>query len=90
LFNVDDLFIWGYEMYNAPKDYWDFAPGGFWGISNVLRSLGITDKCGKEKGEWWALSILHYDPDQDQIIAPVSQEYEDPYGDKRRVSLARL
>jgi hypothetical protein len=79
-----DLRKWGYEMHNAPNDYCNYAPGGWWGVGPTLETMDITQTVGKADGEWRALEISHQDVES--MIDLDEQTYVDPHGKSRRVS----
>jgi len=84
---VDDLWDWGYQLFDVTPVYCDYSSGGYWGISKFLQNQGITDKCDTEKkeGHWRSQAIFHYDPEPDDLVEPASQVYKDKYGKTRRV-----
>ena len=59
--------------------YRNLQPGGYWGIANMFTSLGISDKCIEEGGQWRCRVITHY-TDQAEL-----EMYEDPEGTFKRV-----
>lgn len=62
--------------------YRNFEAGGYWGVANFFRHLGMSDKCVEEGGKWNAAVITHYQPGS----RVTTQSYVGPDGYKRRAS----
>ena len=73
---------WGYVLSGVGEAYRNFEAGGYWGIADFFRHLGILDKCVEEGGKWSAAVITHY-----RLGSLVTtQNYVGPDGYTRRVS----
>lgn len=42
---------WGYVMSGFGEVYRNFEAGGYWGVADFFRHLGISDKCLEEGGK---------------------------------------
>ena len=78
---------WGYTMPGVGEPYHNLETGGYWGVADLFRHLGFSDKCVEEGGLWRAAVISHYQPRISEQIAPIPlQIYVGPDGYVRRVS----
>jgi hypothetical protein len=69
-------------------EYRNLDTGGYWGVAEMLRQLGLSDKCREEGGLWNAAVITHYRPGVPGPGNPPAQmqTYVGPDGYVRRVS----
>jgi hypothetical protein len=70
-------------MSNVGEAYRNFASGGYWGVADFFRAIGYSEKYRKEGGLWNAQLISHFTPG----TLVVGQQYQDPNGYWRRVSI---
>jgi hypothetical protein len=49
-------------MSNVDYVYRNLNAGGYWGITDFLRHIGISDSCREEGGLWNAAAITHFIP----------------------------
>jgi hypothetical protein len=84
-----DLARWGYSFAGVTPDYSNLETGGYWGVADLFRHMGISDRCEQDGGQWYAGSFTHYKPGP-LGYAPEPpknmQTYVDPDGYTRRVS----
>jgi hypothetical protein len=88
--HADDLIPWGYFFSGATQEYTNLETGGYWGVADLFRHMGISDRCEQDGGQWYAGSFTHYRPGPPGFPPNPSkqqQTYIDPNGVKRRVSL---
>lgn len=74
-------------MSGADWAYRNFETGGYWGVADLFRHLGIPDKCREEGGKWSAAVITHYQLGMPDSVPPQQEQtYCGPDGHTRRVS----
>ncbi|KAF2832785.1 hypothetical protein CC86DRAFT_399450 [Ophiobolus disseminans] len=84
---LNDLKPSGYIMPGVDQAYRDFSTGGFWGVADFFRHIGISDRCREEGGKWFAAVITHYRLGMPGTVpAKHEQTYPGPDGHIRRVS----
>jgi hypothetical protein len=82
------LNMWGYLLSGVAEAYRNFETGGYWGVADFFRHLGISDKCVEEGGLWRNTVITHYKPRVLKQDPPTSaQTYVGPDGHVRRVCI---
>jgi hypothetical protein len=67
--------------------YRNFETGGYWGVADLFRHFGVSDRCRDEGGLWNAAVITHYRPGRPDVDPPTSEQtYVGPDNYVRRVS----
>jgi hypothetical protein len=85
---VANLAQWGYSVLKVDWNSRTLAAGGYWGIADLLRHIGLSDKFEEEVVSWIGAVITHYHPLR-QGIAPINQQaYSAPDNTIRRVSIS--
>jgi hypothetical protein len=91
--DADDLLPWGYYFSGVTTDYSNLETGGYWGVADLFRHMGISDRCEQDGGQWYAGSFTHYKPGPPGYAPELpknQQTYVDPHGVTRRVSIHTL
>jgi hypothetical protein len=70
-------------MSGVGEVYRNFEAGGYWGVADFFRHIGISDRCVEEGGKWKAAVITHYRPG----LVANTQTYVGPDGYQRRASI---
>jgi len=84
---IGDLIPWGYVLSGVNQDYRNFAAGGYWGVADFLRHVGVSDRVREDGGQWSAAVITHYQLGMPGTVPPKQQQtYNGPDGYARRVS----
>jgi hypothetical protein len=82
------LNMWGYVLSGVSDAYRNFEAGGYWGVADFFRHLGISDRCVEEGGMWRNTVVTHYRPRLGPQDQPTEmQRYTGPDGRVRRVGL---
>ena len=83
-----NLAQWGYSTSTVGSVYRNLATGGFWGIADLLRHIGSSDKFEEEGGSWKGVLITHYQPPRKSDVPIENQWYRAPDGSIRRVRIS--